>query len=532
MPITIKTNAMKYKKSDGTYEGFNAIAQESTAQQIASIQSAGTAQVDSVEQKGAEVLASIPSDYTELTSEVGSLKSAFVASEGKDETFVAVSSFDQFTVPKYWTIDGTETDGGTTWATTSLIPCLHFRVMHFDVHRWNSGANAISSIAFFDKNRAFISGVWANYMADGTGEFIGQCAIPDNAYYFCALRNMNNSSYTPNVTLYKDSVEVDLTSILTSSSTVYKQNGTTGSYSGWYITLRIPVEGFKSMSFVAGSYHSGSTMLESVTFFGSSNTRIDGVFTALPPNTTRNGRGTVPIPANAKWVRLLYNSANTEKPKLILHNYKDKPINILCIGDSITEGLMASMEYTTNNYPKNMQENLGLGYTVFNAGVGGSQAVTWWSTYKALLNLTNVDVIIIMLGINGAINNVFDTQVDPYDDYNNYGDGATGRTCSLIEWLQDQKPKAEIVLAQTTYVDPTIDQTHATQADRQNQYMYELVNRYNLPVINVRTLMGIGPKNCEDWLASDGVHGTEIFYEKLGMLFANQIKPIINIPVS
>ena len=37
MPITIKTGAMKYKKPNGEYDGFNAIAQESTDQQLASI---------------------------------------------------------------------------------------------------------------------------------------------------------------------------------------------------------------------------------------------------------------------------------------------------------------------------------------------------------------------------------------------------------------------------------------------------------------------------------------------------------------
>ena len=87
MPITIKTGAMKYKKPNGEYDGFNAIAQESTDQQIASIQTAGAAQVNAVQttgaaqvsavqQKGAETLDSIPDDYTELAGDVSSLKSA------------------------------------------------------------------------------------------------------------------------------------------------------------------------------------------------------------------------------------------------------------------------------------------------------------------------------------------------------------------------------------------------------------------------------------------------------------------------
>ena len=48
MPVTIKKGMMKYRKSDGTYEAFNAIAQGSTDQQIAAIQAAGTEQIGSI----------------------------------------------------------------------------------------------------------------------------------------------------------------------------------------------------------------------------------------------------------------------------------------------------------------------------------------------------------------------------------------------------------------------------------------------------------------------------------------------------
>lgn len=73
MPITIKTGALKYRKSDGTYEGINAVAQESTAQQISDIQAAGSAQIAAVQQKGTQTIASIPDDYTALSNEVSQL---------------------------------------------------------------------------------------------------------------------------------------------------------------------------------------------------------------------------------------------------------------------------------------------------------------------------------------------------------------------------------------------------------------------------------------------------------------------------
>lgn len=49
---------------------------QAAAASAAAAQSAATSTLAAVEAKGQEVIASIPSDYTELTSEVGSLKSA------------------------------------------------------------------------------------------------------------------------------------------------------------------------------------------------------------------------------------------------------------------------------------------------------------------------------------------------------------------------------------------------------------------------------------------------------------------------
>lgn len=75
MSVVIKTNAMKYKDSNGNYQGFNAIAQESTDQQITNITNAGQTQVNNIQQKGSETLDSIPDDYTELAGDVSNLKS-------------------------------------------------------------------------------------------------------------------------------------------------------------------------------------------------------------------------------------------------------------------------------------------------------------------------------------------------------------------------------------------------------------------------------------------------------------------------
>ena len=63
MPVTIKTANMKYKNSNGEYVGVNAVSDNTTAQQLALIQN-----------KGTEVKASIPLDYTALTTKVGNVE--------------------------------------------------------------------------------------------------------------------------------------------------------------------------------------------------------------------------------------------------------------------------------------------------------------------------------------------------------------------------------------------------------------------------------------------------------------------------
>lgn len=87
MPVTIKSAAMKFKAANGSYIGIDAIADATTAQQVAAvsaegvaqksaIQTEGAAQQAAVVAKGAETLESIPSEYTELSNDVNSLKSA------------------------------------------------------------------------------------------------------------------------------------------------------------------------------------------------------------------------------------------------------------------------------------------------------------------------------------------------------------------------------------------------------------------------------------------------------------------------
>ena len=87
MSVTIKSANLKYKNQQGEYVGVNSISDNSTAEQLAAIASAGSTQlstigtagwtqINAIEDKGAETLASIPDDYTTLSENVTELKSA------------------------------------------------------------------------------------------------------------------------------------------------------------------------------------------------------------------------------------------------------------------------------------------------------------------------------------------------------------------------------------------------------------------------------------------------------------------------
>lgn len=78
MPYTLKTGQMSVKNSStGQYTGIDVVAETSKDELIAEITQAGQTAKSDVVAKGAEVLETIPADYTELQNDVDDLKSSF-----------------------------------------------------------------------------------------------------------------------------------------------------------------------------------------------------------------------------------------------------------------------------------------------------------------------------------------------------------------------------------------------------------------------------------------------------------------------
>lgn len=71
MPITIHTNKLQVKNSNGEYDIIDAVSDTTVAEHLAAVESA-------IQTKGAETLASIPESYTNLSNDIDELKNALM----------------------------------------------------------------------------------------------------------------------------------------------------------------------------------------------------------------------------------------------------------------------------------------------------------------------------------------------------------------------------------------------------------------------------------------------------------------------
>lgn len=445
---------------------------------------------------------------------------------------VVIDSTYQFTDSHYIMNDGTIVDGGGSWFISDFIPVFDFKVISFRLKAFNSNV-VLDTVTFYDSNLNRIGGL--SYPSEKTDKWETQIIIPEECRYIKCLYYAHDD-FEPCVILAKETVDVPLSEEdINNSKQVVKFGGAfwnASSYDRWYRTKAIDVKGFSSVSFHLSAFHSASDnmALNTVSFYDANGGYISGAFCAIHDLCVKDVIQTVPIPSNAVRMYALHMPELDYEPYIKL-NYKEKGVtNIVCIGDSLTEGYTANNIILKENYPNFLQEKLGTDYTVLNCGVGGSQAQTWWNNHKQYLNIndSNTDIILIMLGGNYGLDDTFETAVDPYDNYNDYGNTISGNTCKLLEWLEEQAPNAQIVMLTPTYADATKALHNATQMNNQCLYMPKITERYHYPVIDVRNLHGVNKHNSERLLASDGLHGTEEFYSRLGAIVANQLKAISN----
>lgn len=145
MPFVIKTNQMHYKDPDGNYVTGTAVADKTTAEQVAAIVAASTAEQQKVAQKGIETRATIPDDYTALSDRVEEIGYT-------DEHYSGI-------IPLKWEQGNINSSGQNTSANMAKYLRTDFaEVVPGETIKVNKSSELASSIMYYyDADKALIS---------------------------------------------------------------------------------------------------------------------------------------------------------------------------------------------------------------------------------------------------------------------------------------------------------------------------------------------------------------------------------------
>lgn len=200
MSIFIKKSDLKVKNpTTGTYQGQSLFTENDTQTQINRINSAGTTQVNAVNAKGQETLASIPDDYTELSDDVNNLKSDF------NESFAVMKSknllrISQVEIGKYINTNGTLEDISGR-AVTGYIPVQTGDVIVASYRAANGTQTRekMNSICCFDSEKNVKSGgaYNQNSFTVPSGVAYIKITIPNNVYNNASAMVESSSTGTP-----------------------------------------------------------------------------------------------------------------------------------------------------------------------------------------------------------------------------------------------------------------------------------------------------------------------------------------------
>lgn len=222
------------------------------------------------------------------------------------------------------------------------------------------------------------------------------------------------------------------------------------------------------------------------------------------------------------------------EPRYIINNEKtampylgtDRPLNVYCIGDSLTEGVDYQTHVIKENYPYFLQKYLNV--NIVNYGKMGLQPKTWWERWGKTLGFNQyTDVVLIMFGTNGGIPDTLDTDVEPFDDWHNYVSSICGCYCKLIEKIMEQSiNKAQIILLTPPH--NTYSQTQEYYVTSSYATIMKIAKRYAIPVIDVQNESGINKFNSSYFQPHDGLHFNAMGYHKLGSFIASKLKSLFS----
>lgn len=203
MSIVIKTNAIKYKNSDGEYQGLNTIAEESIAQQLVNITNAGQVQIDAIQQEGDETIAAIQqkedeakeailNDYTTAANKLVNLKRRASGSNNENTQLLEINYIEEkvgYLYDSHNQVEGWEYLGNTY----RKYKVTAGETYYYTGYTPSAAATSFVACAFFDENMNLLDAFGQDNSTIYTDE---QVIAPDNAV-LAIVNSAKNNEVTP-----------------------------------------------------------------------------------------------------------------------------------------------------------------------------------------------------------------------------------------------------------------------------------------------------------------------------------------------
>lgn len=193
--------------------------------------------------------------------------------------------------------------------------------------------------------------------------------------------------------------------------------------------------------------------------------------------------------------------------------------NVICIGDSLTQGSYTGSDLHQENYPYFLSKLTGWNCT--NAGRAGWTTLEWWNGSESeqkgfpYNTYADKDTAIIFLGTNNGLTDTLDTDVEPYSSYDEYANTNTGAYCKIIDGIKAQNPNIKIYLC-------TIFAGGGDSLDTTNQVIRKIAERYDgLSVIDLNISEFNIARTAYHALAN--IHLGRIGYAKLASKIKNAL---------
>ncbi len=181
-----------------------------------------------------------------------------------------------------------------------------------------------------------------------------------------------------------------------------------------------------------------------------------------------------------------------------------KDLNIVCIGDSLTEGaygVPSGSDPVMGKlcYPYYLGQFTGANVT--NNGKSGWTPKLHFTNKPFESSLSaDTDIVIIMLGTNNGLSDTLESDT-AYSNYNDYADTETGNYAKIIEYVTEKTAGNAKIILMTPPVTTRRDYIAAT-----SNVVKKLAAKYGLDVIDVNASCGVTDYNLRKYMPVDELH--------------------------